>query len=79
MLFREFDSYFEELTLNLCKMIYNLIGVNWKDPDARITIDQIERSFLKANEADAKMINLLFGTVGLLSVDDEEGTVKSLF
>ena len=66
MLFREFDAYFEELTLNLCKMIYNICNINWRTQDSRISIDQIEHSFLSANEADAQMVNLLFGTVGLL-------------
>lgn len=39
LLFREFDSYFEELTLNLCKMIFKLIGADWRQENIGISIE----------------------------------------
>ena len=37
ILFRKFDDYFEELTVNLCKMIYTIVGIKWAE-DSKISI-----------------------------------------
>lgn len=69
LLAHEFDSYFEELSVNLAKMIYKIVGLRWEDMQP-ITIKMLVRSFRMANNEDSKMMNLLFGTVGLLNIDE---------
>ena len=68
MLFTEYDDYFDQLTVNFCKSIYRIVGKKFKTAE-KVPLKLIERSFAKANDQDSKMLSLLFGTCGLMSLE----------
>jgi len=78
ILFRDYDQFFEQLTVNFAKTLYRICRQDWQS-DCKIDILRIERSFAQANDQDVKMMNLLFGTVGLLSLEKNSDILSEIF
>lgn len=62
------DEFFEELSLNFAKFIYHTIKCKWSDTRP-ISVVQMQDSFKKANSNDKKILQLVYGSVGILQVE----------
>lgn len=74
VLFRSKDDYFEELCINFAKIIYQIMETPWsKDPDKpnKISIKALKRTILSAHGFDEDMLSLLYGTIGLISLNEK--------
>jgi hypothetical protein len=61
------DEFFEELSLNFAKFIYMMIDRQWSDTSP-IPLQLLTHSFKKANDNDKKILFLVYGSIGIMSV-----------
>lgn len=61
------DQFFEELSLNFAKFIYIMIDRKWSDTSP-IPLQLLSSSFKKANDNDKKILFLVYGSIGIMSV-----------
>ena len=62
------DDFFEELTINFAKYIYQVLNLRWNE-NKTISIYEVQENFKKANEYDKRLLILLYGSVGIMSID----------
>lgn len=77
IMFKQEDEYFNELTTNFAKYIYQLLGINWSD-QMKIPLRMLQECFKKANQYDHQLLSLLYGSVGLISLESRSDGLEGI-
>lgn len=67
------DSFFDELSLNFAKYVYQVLHLDWNS-DTKISANVIVENIKKTNEYDRRLLTLLYGSVGIMSVNTDQST-----
>lgn len=64
------DEFFESLSYNFAKFIYQIIGYKW-DCGETVSYSELMHCVSKANKNDFKLLSLIFGDVGMIDLADQ--------
>ena len=69
LLHEDQEGFFEQLSVNFAKFIYQIIGYKYEE-GKNISFNELMHSVSKANKNDFKLLSLIFGDVGMIDVTD---------
>lgn len=70
LLHRDQEGFFEQLSVNFAKFIYQIIGYKYEE-GRNISFNELMHSVGKANKNDYKLLSLIFGDVGMIDIVDQ--------
>ena len=72
------DFFFNEMSVNFAKYIYQIINIKFNS-EQTIPVYKLQENFKKANEYDSRLLTLLYGSVGIMSLTEDTKILEDFF
>jgi len=73
-MFSDYDEFADSICRNLAKSVYLICGRNYNSKEP-ISFNHLIKSFKRANDLEKKILNILYGTVGLIRYDNKTDVI----
>ena len=71
--------FFKEISENYAKIIYTILGLRWSDDPKEqvpVPLKRLKKTICEADGYEREMLSLLYGAVGVMSLDHRSDVIQ---